>query len=915
MLQWVYVTANTCLSPGYRDVAWPASYSDCAGDGGAVGWVSSYLPDCGDAFPEEFWNCADIAIVPDRCAAGVAADACGVCGGDDSSCTDCAGVVNGGATLDCAGACNGGATLDCAGVCNGPAVFDQCGVCSGDDSSCIDCAGVVNGGAARDCAGACNGRATTDCAGVCNGAAALDACGVCGGSANSAAECTSVQFCCSWAPYTECGDSTYAPCLADAAGCSQCNGQWLSTAELGDSSPPPPPPAGNPAPSAAPAPTPPPAPVPAVDPYTSGWLFTTASVGSSVTRLREFTAALARQPAGLDAAMLAVQADGGVASGVVSEGQGYGLLLAGGVLGALDATAAPAAFAEASAAFRGYFLGWQRMCVLSASGGNCQDDEGYQCGAGSYPCLPHWKFDGNLQSAVGTGAAPDGDEDAMAGMIMGVLALEAAAATGASPAPTWLDDVAEWAHETCKQFYLSNTVSSPSGNHRIVKLGSCWGGWGADGQNPSYHAPGAYRLCRAYMEGRGDTSLTAGWNTVIETTYKALDAVQCAANGLVPNWARVSESADGKSLIATTNPSPGSGTPAGEYGAEAARTVWRVTLDYHLFPAEAAEGSRRFLSPISAHLDRIESNGQWANLEVTGGCLVDSIHSSWQWNAFMSGPTFTALTAPPTDDGLDSVRQAAVLESAANRIAGFGISHYYSGSWVAIATLTLNGDFARFGSELLLGTPGGNGGDLVTPATSTQPRAAPTVRPTAAPTLVTSIPTVRPTLAPTQPRPAPTPATLIPTVQPTLAPTPATPVPTLATAAPTRRPSTSSTCTDPAGAWQQCGGEGWSGATCCGTGYYCESDPTAQGVNRFYHQCRPGSAPVPAPAPVTPAPTPPLSSSPACINPAGSWQQCGGEGWSGTTCCSSGLSCEVENRWHHQCRPVRRQRMVRGRRA
>ena len=49
------------------------------------------------------------------------------------------------------------------------------------------------------------------------------------------------------------------------------------------------------------------------------------------------------------------------------------------------------------------------------------------------------------------------------------------------------------------RFYLSSTVSSSSGAHRIVKLGSCWGGWGSQGQNPSYHAPGVYRMCRDYM--------------------------------------------------------------------------------------------------------------------------------------------------------------------------------------------------------------------------------------------------------------------------------------------------------------------------------------------------------------------------------------------------------------------------------
>jgi hypothetical protein len=325
--------------------------------------------------------------------------------------------------------------------------------------------------------------------------------------------------------------------------------------------------------------------------------------------------------------------------------------------------------------------------------------------------------------------------------------------------------------------------------------------------------------------------------------------------------------------------------------------VWRVTLDYHLFPTESAESSRRFLSPISAHLGRVESNGQWGDLEVVAsGCLVDDVHASWQWNAFMSGPTFTALTAPPAADGLNSARQTVVLESAANQIAGFGISHYYSGSWVAIATLTLNGDFARVGADLLSSNAGGGDDNEADPA------------------LVTPAPT------PTPATPAPTPATPAPTPA---APAPATPAPAPATPAPTAPQPTPSACTSPAGPWQQCGGENWSGATCCSTGYYCETDQAAQGINRWYHQCRAGSTPpapapapaTPAPAPATPAPSPPPAAPAACTSPAGSWQQCGGQGWTGTTCCDVGLSCNVENRWYHQCQPVRKQRMIRGRHA
>ncbi|KAJ2924894.1 hypothetical protein H1R20_g12201, partial [Candolleomyces eurysporus] len=53
------------------------------------------------------------------------------------------------------------------------------------------------------------------------------------------------------------------------------------------------------------------------------------------------------------------------------------------------------------------------------------------------------------------------------------------------------------------------------------------------------------------------------------------------------------------------------------------------------------------------------------------------------------------------------------------------------------------------------------------------------------------------------------------------------------------------------GAWGQCGGTGWSGATTCVSGYTCTV------VNQWYHQCLPGSNPPTTPTsnPTTPTST------------------------------------------------------------
>ncbi|CAK4685121.1 unnamed protein product [Aphanomyces euteiches] len=134
-----------------------------------------------------------------------------------------------------------------------------------------------------------------------------------------------------------------------------------------------------------------------------------------------------------------------------------------------------------------------------------------------------------------------------------------------------------------------------------------------------------------------------------------------------------------------------------------------------------------------------------------------------------------------------------------------------------------------------------------TQAPTEYPTLAPTQRPTKAPT---QAPTQRPTQAPTQrPTSAPThaPTQRLTTQAPTKAPTQAPPPtqrPTSAspTLAPTQRPTTAPTKTPTSkppstggtvGAWQQCGGNGYTGATGCVSGYTCKL------YSEWYSQCIP----------------------------------------------------------------------------
>lgn len=126
-------------------------------------------------------------------------DACGVCGGDNSSCVDCLGVPNGNAKRDKCGVCNGKNTCaDCCGEPYGVKKVDVCGVCNGPNNSavCTGCDGVITPPPRRPavfdvqmrccpyeligCNGLC--QATLGCDGVCQrNSKRFDKCGVCGG--------------------------------------------------------------------------------------------------------------------------------------------------------------------------------------------------------------------------------------------------------------------------------------------------------------------------------------------------------------------------------------------------------------------------------------------------------------------------------------------------------------------------------------------------------------------------------------------------------------------------------------------------------------------------------------------------------------------------------------------------------------
>ena len=207
-------------------------YYDNDGDGLGSSQSSVFC----SAFVEEGWvennddlddNCfSNILDCEGTCDGTVTIDACGICGGDDSSCADCAGIPNGNAVEDNCGVCDENPSNDCVQDCSGEwggtLVLDACGICGGDDSFCADCAGIPNGNAVEDNCGVCDDDPSNDCvqdcAGEWGGSLELDACGECGGDDSTCLDACGIPN-----GNNACVDECGIP-FGDNTSCADCQG-------------------------------------------------------------------------------------------------------------------------------------------------------------------------------------------------------------------------------------------------------------------------------------------------------------------------------------------------------------------------------------------------------------------------------------------------------------------------------------------------------------------------------------------------------------------------------------------------------------------------------------------------------------------------------------------------------------------
>jgi endo-1,4-beta-D-glucanase Y len=116
----------------------------------------------------------------------------------------------------------------------------------------------------------------------------------------------------------------------------------------------------------------------------------------------------------------------------------------------------------------------------------------------------------------------------------------------------------------------------------VLRPGDKFGGCSDPGNqgkvNPSYFAPGYYRVFATI-----DTANAAFWTKLAADSYTMLAEYQALMSGLVPEWGFVTGTTDGSS-----------------YGYNACRTPWRVAVDYYW---NCTPEARTFLQGVTTYVD------------------------------------------------------------------------------------------------------------------------------------------------------------------------------------------------------------------------------------------------------------------------------------------------------------------------
>ncbi|MEI9949978.1 MAG: glycosyl hydrolase family 8 [Pseudomonadota bacterium] len=225
-----------------------------------------------------------------------------------------------------------------------------------------------------------------------------------------------------------------------------------------------------------------------------------------------------------------------------------------------------------------------------------------------------------------------------------------------------------------------NMFMDVNGLHVLQPGDSTWfNDLGSGCINYSYLAPAYYRAFAKHVPADADF-----WNKAAEDTYELLGKASNSATGLVRNWGSVSGGA-------ATSDCFNAYKRADSYGADAARTPWRIATDYLWYEAPKAKAWTDKVSQWVKTQD-IKKLVKWYNLDGT----PDMQAATWD--------AHSAINIGPFAVGAMTFEQATVNDIAGELLAipvteGSPDANYFPRMLKALSLVSLTGQFTQCGGQ------------------------------------------------------------------------------------------------------------------------------------------------------------------------------------------------------------------------
>ncbi len=239
--------------------------------------------------------------------------------------------------------------------------------------------------------------------------------------------------------------------------------------------------------------------------------------------------------------------------------------------------------------------------------------------------LDHVDDNGMMNWSMGVCEAP-GNNDANAATDAELDAAMALVQAAARWGGTYLTDAEDLAAKIIEH------ETDVCDGRTVILPGDIWGGCndlnGETRINPSYFAPGYYRVFAAKFPTQSET-----WNALLEGTYELYPVLQERMMGLFPDWSDY----DGSDWYGST------------YNYDACRTPWRIATDY------AWSGDERALTalsrvadvvsgdiPVGAYPNNSAFQGAFALASIDDAATLDADVASWLSSGGDDNPYFQA---------------------------------------------------------------------------------------------------------------------------------------------------------------------------------------------------------------------------------------------------------------------------------